>query len=65
MRSYDAMWESVTVRGKAVRVTLGEICEFYNLPYYEYDFIDNTDLNYFKEIVMDNIVKYLIEGRDE
>ncbi|MBA0788916.1 hypothetical protein Gotri_026076 [Gossypium trilobum] len=41
------MWEIVPVRGKEIRVTPRIICDFYNAPYYEKDFIDETDLVYF------------------
>ncbi|MBA0577187.1 hypothetical protein Golob_027394 [Gossypium lobatum] len=34
MRLYDEIWETITVRGNEVRVTLREICEFYNVSYY-------------------------------
>ncbi|MBA0730646.1 hypothetical protein Golax_026020 [Gossypium laxum] len=59
------LWESILVRGKEVRVTPRIICDFYNIPYYENDFIDETDLEYFRDIVMDNIIIVLTEGRGE
>ncbi|MBA0731599.1 hypothetical protein Golax_025955 [Gossypium laxum] len=43
------------VRGKEVHVTLIGICEFYDVPYYEPNFLDDIDLTYFKDIDMDNI----------
>ncbi|MBA0797970.1 hypothetical protein Gohar_008612 [Gossypium harknessii] len=54
-RPYDIVWETITVSGKEVRVTPREIYEFYYVPYYEYDFLGNTDLTYFKDMDMDNI----------
>ncbi|MBA0643940.1 hypothetical protein Goklo_028182 [Gossypium klotzschianum] len=59
------MWDIVPVRGKEVRVTPRIIYDFYNAPYYEKDFIDETDLEYFRDIDMDNIINFLIEGRGE
>ncbi|MBA0843313.1 hypothetical protein Goarm_000515 [Gossypium armourianum] len=57
------MWDIVPVRGKEVQVTPQIICDFYNAPYYEKYFIDETDLEYFRDISMDNIINVLIEGR--
>ncbi|MFQ6624184.1 hypothetical protein Gotur_003343, partial [Gossypium turneri] len=59
------MWDIVPVRGKEVGVTPQIICDFYNAPYYEKDFIDETDLEHFRDVDMDNIVNFLIEGRGE
>ncbi|MBA0761458.1 hypothetical protein Gotri_024106 [Gossypium trilobum] len=56
------MWDIVLVRWKEVRVTPRIIYDFYNAPYYEKDFIDETDLEYFRDIDMDNIINFLIEG---
>ncbi|MBA0787303.1 hypothetical protein Gotri_024881 [Gossypium trilobum] len=62
-RSCDAIWETIMVMGKKMHVTPREICEFYNVPYYETDFLNNTNLTNFKDIDMDNIANYLTEGR--
>ncbi|KAG8489241.1 hypothetical protein CXB51_017257 [Gossypium anomalum] len=64
-RPYGFMWETVTVRGKDVSLTPRAICEFYDAPYYESDFLKNIDLINFNDIDMDSIVKYLIENRSE
>ncbi|MBA0772046.1 hypothetical protein Gotri_007485 [Gossypium trilobum] len=37
--------------------------EFYNAPFYEKYFIEEIDLEYFRDINMDNIINFLIEGR--
>ncbi|MBA0723473.1 hypothetical protein Golax_004050, partial [Gossypium laxum] len=52
-------WDTVTLRGEEVLITLREICEFYDIPYYGIDFLDNTDLNTFEDIKMEDVVKYL------
>ncbi|KAH1129586.1 hypothetical protein J1N35_000964, partial [Gossypium stocksii] len=57
------IWDIVPVRGKEVRVTPRIICEFYNAPYYEKYFISETNLKYFWDIDMDNIINFLTEGR--
>ncbi|MBA0699214.1 hypothetical protein Goari_000869, partial [Gossypium aridum] len=38
------MWDMVLVQGKEMRVTPRIIWDFYNAPYYENDFIDESDL---------------------
>ncbi|MBA0568149.1 hypothetical protein Golob_005661 [Gossypium lobatum] len=63
-RPYDAIWETITIRGKEMRVTPREICEFYNVAYYENSFLDNINLDTFRDIDMDDVVKYLTEGKD-
>ncbi|MBA0855845.1 hypothetical protein Goshw_019979, partial [Gossypium schwendimanii] len=64
-RPHGYIWEDITVRGEEVHVTLREICKFYNVSYYEAGFLDNIDLDNFKDINMDNIVNYLTKGRGE
>ncbi|MBA0787372.1 hypothetical protein Gotri_027386 [Gossypium trilobum] len=56
------MWEIVLVRGKEVGITTRIICDFYNAPYYEKDFIDKTDIEYFQDIDMENIINILKAG---
>ncbi|MBA0688614.1 hypothetical protein Goari_006387 [Gossypium aridum] len=58
------MWDMVLVRGKEVRVTPYIICDFYNAPYYKNDFIDETDLEYFRDIDLDSI-NFLTKGSGE
>ncbi|KAL1078387.1 hypothetical protein V6Z11_D10G156900 [Gossypium hirsutum] len=48
-----------------VQVTPRIICDLYNVPYYENDFIDEIDLEYFRDIDMDNIINFLTKGRGE
>lgn len=55
MRPYSVIWETVTVRSNVVHVTPWEICDFYNVQYYETNFLDNTGLDTFNDIDMDDI----------
>lgn len=48
-----------------MHVTLREIYEFYNAPYYESDFVDVSNLEYFRDLNMDNIINFLTKGRGE
>ncbi|MBA0730914.1 hypothetical protein Golax_025984, partial [Gossypium laxum] len=59
------IWDIVSERGIEVKVIPQIICDFYNAPYYDQVFIDETDLEYFWDIDMDNIINYLIEGIGE
>ncbi|MBA0759778.1 hypothetical protein Gotri_022612 [Gossypium trilobum] len=59
------IWDIVLVRGKEVRITPQIVCDFYNAPYYENDFIDETDSEYFRGKDMDSIINFLTEGRGE
>ncbi|MBA0787723.1 hypothetical protein Gotri_026238 [Gossypium trilobum] len=60
-----ATWETIPVRGKEVFVTLRTICEFYNAPYYEFNFVEESVLEHFGDINLYNILKILKEGRGE
>lgn len=51
------------MRGRRVPLTLDELCEFYNVPYYEKYFINNNDLKKFLNINMEDVVKYLTQGK--
>ncbi|KAH1056920.1 hypothetical protein J1N35_034985 [Gossypium stocksii] len=59
------MWDIVPVRGKEVQVTPRMICDFYNAPYYEKYFIEEIDLEYFRDIDKDKIINYLTESKGE
>lgn len=48
---------TLTVRGEEVPLTPREICEFYDVSYYENDFLDSTGLDRFRD--MDDVMKYL------
>ncbi|MBA0853927.1 hypothetical protein Goshw_023954, partial [Gossypium schwendimanii] len=52
----------ILVLGKEVRVTPRIIYDFYNVPYYDNDFIDETDLEYFRDIDMDSIINFFTKG---
>ncbi|MBA0585656.1 hypothetical protein Gorai_016424 [Gossypium raimondii] len=64
-RPHSVRWESVTVWGKDVSFTPKAICEFYDAPYYETDFLESTYLLNFDDMDMDSIIKYLTENRGE
>ncbi|KAH1057221.1 hypothetical protein J1N35_035286 [Gossypium stocksii] len=57
------IWDTVLVQGKEVQVTAIIICDFYHVPYYENNFIDETSLEYFRDMDMDNITNFVTEGR--
>ncbi|MBA0660713.1 hypothetical protein Goklo_012685 [Gossypium klotzschianum] len=61
----DHILDIVSVRGIEVKVTLRIICDSFNASYYNEDFIDEINLEYFRNIDMDNIISYLTEGRGE
>ncbi|MBA0754658.1 hypothetical protein Gogos_020566 [Gossypium gossypioides] len=60
-----ATWETIPVSGKEVLVTPRAICEFYNAPHYEFDFVEESVLEHFGDINMYNIIKFLKECRGE
>lgn len=51
------------MRGEEVPITLDEIYKFYNIPYYEEYYIDTIDLNKFSNINMEDVMKFLTQGR--
>ncbi|MBA0613272.1 hypothetical protein Godav_013742 [Gossypium davidsonii] len=53
----DHIWDTAFVRGIKVKVTPRNICDFYNAPFYEQDFINEINLEYFRDIDMD--INYL------
>lgn len=52
-------------KGVDVLVTEGRICQFYDAPYYYYDFMFKTDLNQFKNIDIKEVKTSLTEGKEE
>ncbi|MBA0798047.1 hypothetical protein Gohar_008684 [Gossypium harknessii] len=64
-RPHSVRWEMVTVWGKDVSFTPKAICEFYDAPYYETNFLESTYLINFDDTDMDSIIKYLTENRGE
>lgn len=48
--------ENDTTRGKELWVTPRVFCEFYNTPYYENEFLEESDLEYFSDNNMDNVI---------
>ncbi|KAK5845424.1 hypothetical protein PVK06_001608 [Gossypium arboreum] len=56
-------WETVTVKGEEVPITPRDICEFYDTPFYEKDFLSSTDLNKFENIDMEDVIKYWTQYR--
>ncbi|MBA0711076.1 hypothetical protein Golax_010308, partial [Gossypium laxum] len=51
-------------RGEEVSITPKEICEFYNAPFYDKDFLSSIDLDKFENIDMKDVIKYLTQGRE-
>ncbi|KAK5825338.1 hypothetical protein PVK06_020161 [Gossypium arboreum] len=60
-RGYSAVITNVEVRGEDVPIFPSDICEFYNISFYEKDLIDNTDLEKFQNIDMEDVTKYLTQ----
>ncbi|MBA0765354.1 hypothetical protein Gotri_014567 [Gossypium trilobum] len=56
-------WDTVTVRGKEVSITPRKICEFYDVPFYSKDFLNNIDLDKLEDIDMEDVIKYLTQDR--
>ncbi|KAK5811278.1 hypothetical protein PVK06_026605 [Gossypium arboreum] len=52
----------VMVRGKKVLATPREIYFYYDAPYYASDLLDYVDLNMYRGIDMDAILRYLTQG---
>lgn len=61
-RGYNALITDVKMRGKDVQISPNDIYEFYNIPYYEKE-TDNTDLKGFQNISIEDVIKYLMQGR--
>lgn len=40
-----------------------EICEFYNIPYYEEDYVENINFNMLGNVDMEDVIKFLTQGR--
>ncbi|TYJ21754.1 hypothetical protein E1A91_A08G083800v1 [Gossypium mustelinum] len=55
----------VMVRGKKVLATPREIYFYYDAPYYASDLLDYVDLNMYRGIDMDAILRYLTQGCGE
>ncbi|MBA0626315.1 hypothetical protein Godav_004001 [Gossypium davidsonii] len=53
-RGYYAIITDVEIQGEDVPISLNDICEFYNIPFYEKYFIDSTDLERFQNIDMED-----------
>ncbi|KAH1097975.1 hypothetical protein J1N35_014896 [Gossypium stocksii] len=56
-------WDSITVRSEEVPTTSKELCEFYNAHFYDKDFFSGTGINEFENIDMEDVIKYLTQGR--
>lgn len=51
------------VRDEEVPINPDEICEIYNVPFYENDYINSIDLEMFRNIDMEEVIKFLTQGR--
>ncbi|MBA0575783.1 hypothetical protein Golob_024797, partial [Gossypium lobatum] len=58
------MRSSVKVRGVNVLVTERSISHFYNAPYYYRDYLYKTDLKEFENIDTEEILRFLMEGKE-
>ncbi|MBA0832876.1 hypothetical protein Goarm_017233, partial [Gossypium armourianum] len=58
------MWSFVKVRGINVSVTEMSIFQFYDAPYYYRDYLYKTNLNEFKNIGTEKILRFSIEGQE-
>ncbi|MBA0750733.1 hypothetical protein Gogos_002123, partial [Gossypium gossypioides] len=50
-------------RGEEVPITPKEICEFYDAPFYDKGFLSSIDLDKFKNIDMEDVIKYLTQAQ--
>lgn len=62
-RPFNEMRTYVTIRGIDVLVTPRVICQYYDAPYYFYDFLFKIDLCQFESINMEEVI-VLTKGRE-
>ncbi|MBA0700964.1 hypothetical protein Goari_026891 [Gossypium aridum] len=63
-RAFYEMRSFVKLRGVNVPVTEMSICQFYDVPYYYRDYLYKIDLKEFKNIDMEEILRFLIERKE-
>ncbi|MBA0747612.1 hypothetical protein Gogos_004513, partial [Gossypium gossypioides] len=54
----------VKVRGVNISVTKRSICQFYDAPYYYRDYLYRIDLKEFRNIDMEEILQFLMDGKE-
>ncbi|MBA0796057.1 hypothetical protein Gohar_006857, partial [Gossypium harknessii] len=55
---------SVKVRGVNVLVTERSICQFYDALYYYHDYLYKIDFKELKNVDIEDILRFLIEGKE-
>ncbi|MFQ6642532.1 hypothetical protein Gotur_017511 [Gossypium turneri] len=60
---FISIWCVGGTEGEEVPITHREICEFYDVPFYDKDFLSSTDLDKFENINMEDVIKYLTQGK--
>ncbi|MBA0777634.1 hypothetical protein Gotri_005630 [Gossypium trilobum] len=63
-RPFYEMHAVVKVRGVNISVTKRSICQIYDAPYYYRDYLYRTDLMEFRNINMEEILQFLMDGKE-
>ncbi|MBA0839007.1 hypothetical protein Goarm_004782 [Gossypium armourianum] len=63
-RPFYEMRAVVKVGGVNILVTKRSICQFYDAPYYYRDYLYRTDLKEFRNIDMEEILRFLMDGKE-
>ncbi|MBA0789032.1 hypothetical protein Gotri_025094 [Gossypium trilobum] len=63
-RPFYEMHSLVKVKWVNVLLTKMSICEFYDAPYYYHNYLYKTDLNEFKNIDTEEILRFLTEWKE-
>ncbi|MBA0597687.1 hypothetical protein Gorai_007487, partial [Gossypium raimondii] len=63
-RPFYEMCAVVKVRGVNISVTKRSIFQFYDAPYYYLDYLYKTDLMEFRNIDMEEILRFLMDGKE-
>lgn len=51
------------MRGVEVPISPSDICEYYNIPFYEKDYIKGIGLDKIQNINLEGVIKYLTQGK--
>ncbi|MBA0841145.1 hypothetical protein Goarm_003654, partial [Gossypium armourianum] len=54
----------VKVRGVNVPITKMSVCQIYDAPYYYHDYLYKIDLKEFENIDTEEILRFLMEGKE-
>ncbi|MBA0796502.1 hypothetical protein Gohar_007265 [Gossypium harknessii] len=63
-RPFYELQSSVKVRKVNALVTERSICQFYDAPYYYHNYLYKIDLKEFKNVDIEEILRFLMEGKD-